>query len=112
MLDAEETKASEYARLERDRARLEQLLAELRRRTTDTLDGADFKAARGNLSMPAKGRIRHAFGSRQADGRLRWRIDIAAAHGTPVAVFVAEWSSPTGCEASDTSPSSTTAANT
>lgn len=99
MLDAEkETKASEYARLERDRARLEQLLAELRRRTTDTLDGADFKAARGNLSMPAKGRIRHAFGSRRADGRLRWHgIDIAAAHGTPVAavfrgrVVFADW---------------------
>ena len=97
-LDAEkETKASEYERLQQDRTRLEQLLAELRRRAIE-LDGADFKAAKGNLPMPAKGRIRHAFGSRRADGRLRWHgIDIAAAQGAPVAavfrgrVVFADW---------------------
>ncbi len=88
-LDAEkESKTEEYARLEADRDRLEQLLAELRRRA-NALDGTAFAAAKGTLPMPAKGRIRHAFGSRRADGRMRWHgVDINARQGTPItAVF-------------------------
>ncbi len=88
-LDAEtETKTAEFERLEKDRVRLEELLAELRRRAIE-LDGTAFAAAKGSLPMPAEGRIRHAFGSGRADGRLRWHgIDIAATEGTPVtAVF-------------------------
>ena len=84
-LDLEkETKEEEYERLNRDRARLETLLAELRSRSRE-LDGSAFVAARGALPMPVEGRIRHAFGSRRADNRLRWHgIDISAPHGTPV----------------------------
>jgi septal ring factor EnvC (AmiA/AmiB activator) len=85
-LDAEaETKSEEVARLEQDRTRLEELLAELRRRSVE-LDGTAFVRAKGTLPMPTTGKIRHAFGARRADGRLRWHgVDIAAPHGTPIA---------------------------
>jgi len=97
-LDAEtKSKTADYERLEKDRVRLEQLLAELRRRAIE-LDGAAFVAAKGSLPLPAPGRIRHGFGSRRADGRLRWHgIDIAAAVGAPVTavyrgrVVFADW---------------------
>lgn len=88
-LDAEtESKTAEYERLEADRTRLETLLAELRRRASE-LDGSAFASAQGTLPMPTDGRIRHAFGSRRADGRLRWHgLDIVAPVGTDVtAVF-------------------------
>lgn len=88
-LDVEtESKTLDYKELKDDRNRLEQLLAELRRRDTE-LDGTAFAAAKGNLPMPATGRIRHAFGASRAGGRLRWHgIDIDAEQGSPVtAVF-------------------------
>ena len=92
-----ESKTEEYARLQKDRQRLEQLLAELRRRATE-LDGTAFARAKGKLPMPVKGKVLHAFGQRRADGRLRWHgIDIAADQGTPVAavfrgrVIFADW---------------------
>lgn len=88
-LDSEkETKTEEYARLEQDRERLQTLIAELGRRAS-ALDGTSFRKARGTLPMPVQGRVRHAFGARRADGRLRWHgIDIAAPHGAEVtAVF-------------------------
>ncbi|XOV84046.1 MAG: murein hydrolase activator EnvC family protein [bacterium] len=88
-LDAEtESKTRDYEQLKKDRNRLEQLLAELRRRDTE-LDGSAFTAAKGTLPMPAAGPIRHAFGASRAGGRLRWHgIDIAAEQGAPVtAVF-------------------------
>ncbi len=88
-LDREsETKTQEYERLQKDRARLEALLVELRRRSTE-LDGTAFARAKGTLPMPVKGRVRHAYGAPRADNRLRWTgIDIAAPHDTPVtAVF-------------------------
>ena len=83
-----ETKQEQYQRLDKDRGRLQQLLAELRRRA-NVLDGSNFVAAKGSLPMPVNGKIRHAFGNYRAEGRLRWRgIDIGANHGTPVrAVF-------------------------
>ncbi|NOX49957.1 MAG: peptidoglycan DD-metalloendopeptidase family protein [Gammaproteobacteria bacterium] len=88
-LDSEaESKQQQYQRLKKDRTRLQQLLAELRRRSTE-LDGTAFATAKGTLPMPAQGRIRHAFGSHRASGRLRWHgIDISAPVGKPVtAVF-------------------------
>ncbi len=88
-LAAETKNRTEEARiLEQDRARLEQLLTRLRAQATE-LDGTGFKNARGGLPMPVAGNIRHAFGSRRSDGRLRWHgIDIRAEHGAPVrAVF-------------------------
>ena len=97
-LDLErQTKNEEYSRLERDRERLQTLLAELQRQVTE-LDGDAFAQARGNLPMPLSGRVRHAFGSPRADGRLRWHgIDIAATEGSPVTaiyrgrVIFADW---------------------
>ena len=84
-LDAEiETKQEEYQRLQADQNRLENLLAELRRRAAQ-LDGGGFVAAKGTLPMPVQGSIRHAFGSYRAEGRLRWHgIDIRADLGAPV----------------------------
>jgi murein hydrolase activator len=97
-LDSETvSKTADYERLKKDRTRLEQLLAELRRRATE-LDGTAFAAAKGSLPMPVQGRIRHAYGAQRADGRLRWHgIDIAAPEGTGVAavfrgrVVFADW---------------------
>ncbi len=97
-LDVEtQSKTEEYERLKRDRQRLEQLLAELRRRAIE-LDGTAFARSKGNLPMPVKGPIRHAFGGQRADGRLRWHgIDIAADEGTPITaiyrgrVIFADW---------------------
>ena len=88
-LEAEKAvKTESYKRLQQDRKRLATLLEELRRRATE-LDGTAFANARGKLPMPVAGPVRHAFGARRAEGRLRWHgIDIAASHGTPVtAVF-------------------------
>lgn len=83
-----ETRGQEYDRLQRDRVRLENLLTELRRRSTE-LDGTAFQSAKGTLPMPVTGPIRHAFGSMRADNRLRWHgIDIESDHGIPItAVF-------------------------
>ena len=83
-LDAEkETKSERFQRLQADKNRLEQLLAELRRRANE-LDGTAFAKARGSLVMPVAGRVRHAYGAQRADGRLRWHgIEIAANQGTP-----------------------------
>ncbi len=97
-LDAETvSKTADYERLKKDRTRLEQLLAELRRRATE-LDGTAFARAKGSLPMPVTGRILHAYGAKRADGRLRWHgIDIAAEVGTPVTavyrgrVIFADW---------------------
>ena len=85
--EAEDNQAL-YNRLEKDRLRLETLLAELRRRSA-VLDGSEFLAAKGTLPMPLAGRIRNSFGSARAEGRMSWHgIDIAAQPGTPVkAVF-------------------------
>ena len=88
-LDAQtETKQEQYQRLQQDRTRLEALLEELRSRSNQ-LDGSAFVAAKGQLRMPVQGRVRHAFGSKRAEGRLIWHgIDIRANQGASVqAVF-------------------------
>ncbi len=79
-----EDKTSERERLTADRERLEQLLAELRRRATD-LDGSGFVARKGKLPWPLQGRVKNAFGQSRADGRLTWHgMVIAAEEGTAV----------------------------
>ena len=79
-----ESKTNERKRLESDRARLEQLFAELQRRESE-LDGRDFVARKGSLAWPLKGRLSHGFGQPRADGRLTWHgMVIAASEGTPV----------------------------
>ncbi|MEE8078499.1 MAG: peptidoglycan DD-metalloendopeptidase family protein, partial [Pseudomonadales bacterium] len=83
-----ESKTRERTRLETDRLRLEQLLAELRRRSAD-LDGSAFVASKQKLPWPLQGRLTHGFGQSRADGRLSWHgIVLAATEGTPItAVF-------------------------
>ncbi|MGE0624216.1 MAG: murein hydrolase activator EnvC [Pseudomonadales bacterium] len=79
-----ETKTGERTRLEADRARLEQLFAELTRRATE-LDGGAFEARKGNLPWPVSGRVVSSFGQPRADGRLTWHgMLIAADEGTAV----------------------------
>lgn len=83
-----EGKTRERTRLETDRQRLEELFAELRRRSAK-LDGSAFVARKQKLPWPLQGKLTHAFGQSRADGRLSWHgIVLAAAEGTPVtAVF-------------------------
>ncbi len=83
-LDAQiKDKSKERERLNQDRNRLEQLLAELARRT-QTVDGA-FAQNKGKLPWPAAGKVQHGFGETRAGGHLKWHgIFIAAAEGAPV----------------------------
>lgn len=83
-----EGKTRERTRLETDRQRLEELFAELRRRSAE-LDGSAFVARKQKLPWPLQGKLTHAFGQSRADGRLSWHgIVLAASEGTPVtAVF-------------------------
>lgn len=85
---AMEDKTTERKRLAADRARLEQLFAELKARGAK-LDGAGFKERRRSLPWPVSGRVAHGFGQPRADGRLVWHgMVINAEEGTPVhAVF-------------------------
>ncbi len=83
-----EDKEAQRARLESDRNRLEELLAELRRRA-QTLDGRAFAGRKGALPWPLQGRVTNAFGQPRAQGRLTWHgLLVAADEGAPVrAVF-------------------------
>ena len=88
-LDAEVIgKSTQRDRLAADRQRLEQLLAELMRRTSE-LDGSQFLARKGSLPWPLRGPLRASFGRSRADGRLVWHgMVVAAEEGSPVtAVF-------------------------
>ncbi|MEZ5552864.1 MAG: peptidoglycan DD-metalloendopeptidase family protein [Pseudomonadales bacterium] len=83
-----EDKTAERKRLEADRARLEQLFAELKSRASK-LDGTGFKERKRALPWPLTGKVAHGFGQPRADGRLVWHgMVINAEEGTPVqAVF-------------------------
>jgi septal ring factor EnvC (AmiA/AmiB activator) len=79
-----EDKEVERKRLDADRQRLEELLAQLRRQSTE-LDGNAFAARRGSLPWPVNGKLSNAFGQPRADGRLTWTgVVITADEGTPV----------------------------
>ncbi|MCZ6617470.1 MAG: peptidoglycan DD-metalloendopeptidase family protein [Gammaproteobacteria bacterium] len=83
-----ENKTALRKRLQTDRNRLEQLLAELHRRTTE-LDGSQFASRKGSLPWPVAGTLTSRFGQPRADGRLVWHgMVLAAVEGTPVtAIF-------------------------
>jgi len=83
-LDSEmKDRSRERERLNKDRSRLEQLLAEITRRAKGV--DAAFAASRGKLPWPIRGRVKHAFGQARAGGHLKWQgIYIAAAEGSPV----------------------------
>jgi septal ring factor EnvC (AmiA/AmiB activator) len=81
--DEMKDKAQERTRLEKDRGRLEQLLAEIVRRS-QAVAGA-FATRRGQLPWPTRGPVRHAFGASRAGGHLKWQgLFIAAAEGSAV----------------------------
>ena len=71
-----------------DRARLDELLTRITAGITNLTAQADtrpFSEMRGNLLLPVSGKIEQAFGSRKADGKLRWNgLLIAADEGDPV----------------------------
>ena len=80
---------SALSKLDRDRDRLEQILAQLRRNLTELLpletglagrlEGAlAFSRMRGKLLLPVVGEIRHRFGSRRGGG-LKWQGLVQAA---------------------------------
>lgn len=78
------SKTEQRKRLNADRERLETLLAELRRRSTE-LDGTGFSASKGELAMPMQARIAKAYGSKRSDGQLTWNgVLFSAATGTAV----------------------------
>jgi murein hydrolase activator len=81
-LDEEaEDKAIERERLRADRQRLENLLAELQRKSLK-LDGRTFAQSQGRLPWPVDGRVLHGFGNARAEGRMTWHgILIAAEEG-------------------------------
>ncbi len=81
----------EITRLERDKERLEELLAGIREALKlsdipDTLDqGKPFASLKGKLQWPSRGSIVHRFGAPRRLGSLRWKgVWIASPRGQPV----------------------------
>lgn len=81
-------KGEELATLNQDRARLEQLLKEVREAIVNIpmpKDTRPFKSMRGKLPWPIKGRVAYAFGSEQIRGKLRRNgMVIRANEGTEI----------------------------
>lgn len=81
-------KGQELATLNQDRARLEQLLEEVREAIVNIpmpKDTRPFKSMRGKLPWPIKGRVAYAFGSEQIRGKLRRNgMVIRAGEGTEI----------------------------
>lgn len=71
-----------------DRARLDELISRITAgigNLTAQTDTRPFAEMRGNLLLPVSGQIAREFGSRRADGKLRWNgLLIAAREGDPV----------------------------
>jgi murein hydrolase activator len=81
----------EITQLERDKERLEELLAGIREALKlsdipDTLDqGKPFASLKGKLQWPSRGSIVHRFGTPRRLGTLRWKgVWIASPRGQPV----------------------------
>ncbi len=89
LLNAElEAAGNELERKLEDRARLDELITRITAgisNLTAHTDTRPFAEMRGNLLMPVAGDIKQKFGSRRADGKLRWNgLLIAANEGDPV----------------------------
>jgi septal ring factor EnvC (AmiA/AmiB activator) len=94
------SRKEEIARLEKDAASLEALLAELRRAAEDfpMLAEQPFARTQGRLPWPVKGKVTARFGALRAGGPLRWQgIVISAERGAEVRaphygrVIYADW---------------------
>lgn len=78
-------KTQERQRLTADRKRLEQLLAELTKRTVAPVVGGAFGQNKGRMPWPMSGKVANSFGAARAGGKLKWQgIFIAAPEGTAV----------------------------
>lgn len=89
LLNAEiKAAGSELEQKLEDRARLDELVNRITAGITNLAaltDTRPFSEMRGNLLLPVEGRIEKKFGSRRADGKLRWDgLVIAANEGAPV----------------------------
>lgn len=77
-------KSARQKQLSADRQRLERLLAELARRSTERTN-TDFRGRRGSLPLPVSGNPVFKYGAPRADGRLRWEgMVYRAGKGAPV----------------------------
>lgn len=81
----------QITRLERDKERLEELLAGIREALKlsdipDNLDqGKPFASLKGKLQWPSRGSIVHRFGTPRPLGALRWKgVWIASPRGQPI----------------------------
>jgi len=78
------SRKAERESLQRDRKRLQDLLAQLAKRA-DEIDGQEFAGRKGKLPRPVAGDKRASFGEPRADGRLSWQGDyITTTAGAPV----------------------------
>jgi septal ring factor EnvC (AmiA/AmiB activator) len=83
------TRNDSIAKLKREAASLEKLIADLRRAMSDLppTGGQAFEKVRGRLSWPVAGRIAARFGQSRGGG-LKWNgVMIEAARGAPVKVL-------------------------
>lgn len=83
-----EAKDAKLQRSAADRAHLEKILSEVVRQLSDValgMPGQPFKARKGKMGWPTKGRIAASFGSARAGNRLRWQgVIIDAPEGRDV----------------------------
>lgn len=88
LAEQRKTKAEQQQVLLADSERLRRLLNQLRAQAS-ALDGRAFAAAKGKLTLPLKGRLRHSFGDPRAGTSLRWEgLDVSGSVGAEVtAVF-------------------------
>jgi len=82
------TKADQLKQLQKDRQRLEKVLAAVKKaigniRLPETFK--PFKTRRGKMTWPVTGKLRQRFGTRRGEGQLRWQgVVIGAKEGQPV----------------------------
>jgi septal ring factor EnvC (AmiA/AmiB activator) len=82
------SKNAKLSQLKGNRTQLEDLLKKMQKALDDLptrTDRGSFYSQKGKLHWPAKGRLSHRFGSRRAQGKLKWQgIVIRSRAGDPV----------------------------
>ncbi len=81
-------KDQELKSLHNDRQRLEKLFTRVSEYIDDIKlpsNASNFASLKGELPWPTRGRVKHQYGSRRADGKMRWEgMMIDAKAGAPV----------------------------